>query len=49
MSSLDGWTHRLGEFAVVAHPIAVGPDVDNVAAAEQPVQEIGGYRLVFED
>jgi hypothetical protein len=40
---------RLGEFGMAPHPIAVAPDVDDVAAVEQPVQERGGHHLVTED
>ena len=31
------------------HPVAVSPDVDDVAAVEQPVQERGGHHLVVQD
>ena len=39
----------LGEFGVASHPVAVAPDVDDVAAVKQPVQERGGHDLVVED
>ena len=35
----------LGELDVAAYPVAVAPDVDEVAAVEQPVQECGGQHL----
>ena len=38
-----------GEFDVAAHPVAVAPDVDHVAAVEQAVQEGGGHHLVAEN
>ena len=31
------------------HPVAVAPDVDDVAAVEEPVQQRGGHDLVVED
>ena len=40
---------RLGELGVAPHPVAVSPDVDDVAAMEQAVQERGGHHLVPED
>ncbi len=40
---------RLREFGVAAHPVAVAPDVHDMAAVEQPVQQGGGHDFVAED
>ena len=44
-----GRVDGLGEFGVPSHPVAVAPDVDDVAAVEEPVQERGGHHLVMQD
>ena len=40
---------RLGELGVVPHAVAVAPDVDDVAAVQQSVEQGGGHDLVAED
>ena len=42
-----GWD-GLGEFHVVSHPVAVAPDVDDMAAVEHPVEQRGGHDLVVQ-
>ncbi len=44
----SGWI-ALVELAVAAHAVAVAPDVDDMAAVKQPVQQRGGHDLVAED
>ena len=34
---------------MAAHPVAVAPDVDHVAAVQYPVQQRGGHDLVVQD
>ena len=43
------WVDGLGEFHVTPHPVAVAPDVDDVAAVQQPVQQRGRHDLVVQD
>ena len=38
----------LGEFHVASHPVAVAPDVDDVASVEHPVEQRGGHDLVVQ-
>ena len=46
MSSVQGWMDRPGEFAVAMDPIAVVPDVDDLAAVEQLAHDRGGQHLI---
>ena len=49
MSSVCVRMDRPRELGVAAHPVAVAPDVDDVAAVQHPVQQRGGHDLVAED
>ena len=44
-----GWVDGPRELGTAAHAVAVAPDVDHVAAVEQPVEERGGHDLVVQD
>ena len=34
---------------MAAHPVAVAPHIDDVAAMQQPIEQCGGHDLVTED
>ena len=38
-----------GELGVMAHPVAVAPDVNDVTVVQEPVDQRGSHDLVAED